>query len=374
MPLQVGLIGDPVAHSYSPRLQQAAFDALGIPARYELWQTTENELAARLTSLLDPHCLGANVTIPHKEAVLPLLDFVDPIATRIGAVNTIVHRDRYLYGYNTDAPGLLRALAEQGIGDWRGDEFQGEGPYRNTEEFQGRHPAPPGPSSSPGRGTRKADAGDAETKRMLQGKHPVPPGDRKGSPLPNYGEETSYPGRGYSLEGYTAVLLGAGGAARAAAFALVSASVSRLIILNRHLERAQQLVAAVQQSVGTSLLTVSPSKVNDPRDYPSTQLFCLSDPDFLIPHPKSLIINTTPVGMHEDASPLPGEVLARFAPDTFVFDMIYNPTETRLLIQARTLGLRAVNGLSMLLHQGALAFTLWTGQPAPLQVMRAALQ
>src|SRR6266568_2432276 len=342
MPLQVGLIGDPVAHSFSPRLQQAAFDALGIPARYELWQTTENELAARLTSLLDPHCLGANVTIPHKEAVLPLLDIVDPIATRIGAVNTIVHRDRYLYGYNTDAPGLLRALAEQGIGDWQGDEFQGEGPYRNTEEFQGRHP--------------------------------VPPGDRKGSPLPNYGEETSYPGRGYSLEGYTAVLLGAGGAARAAAFALVSASVSRLIILNRHLERAQQLVAAVQQSVGTSLLTVSPSKVNDPRDYPSTQLFCLSDPDFLIPHPKSLIINTTPVGMHEDASPLPGEVLARFAPDTFVFDMIYNPTETRLLIQARTLGLRAVNGLSMLRHQGALAFTLWTGQPAPLQVMRAALQ
>jgi len=335
MPLQfkVGLIGDPVAHSFSPRLQQAAFDALGIPARYELWQTTENELAARLTSLLDPHCLGANVTIPHKEAVLPLLDIVDPIATRIGAVNTIVHRDRYLYGYNTDAPGLLRALAEQGIGDWWSDEFQDQGLYRNAEELQGRHPAPPG--------------------------------DRKGSPLPNYG---------YSLEGYTAVLLGAGGAARAAAFALASASVSRLIIINRHLERAQQLVAAVQQSVGTSLLTVSPSKVNDPRDYPSTQVFCLSDPDFLIPHPKSLIINTTPVGMHEDASPLPGEVLARFSPDTFVFDMIYNPTETRLLIQARTLGLRAVNGLSMLLHQGALAFTLWTGQSAPLEVMRAALQ
>jgi shikimate dehydrogenase len=359
MPLQfkVGLIGDPVAHSFSPRLQQAAFDALGIPARYELWQTTENELAARLTSLLDPHCLGANVTIPHKEAVLPLLDIVDPIATRIGAVNTIVHRDRYLYGYNTDAPGLLRALAEQGIGDWWSDEFQDQGLYRNAEELQGRHPAPPG--------DRKAVEGDAETKRMLQGRHPAPPGDRKGSPLPNYG---------YSLEGYTAVLLGAGGAARAAAFALASASVSRLIIINRHLERAQQLVAAVQQSVGTSLLTVSPSKVNDPRDYPSTQVFCLSDPDFLIPHPKSLIINTTPVGMHEDASPLPGEVLARFSPDTFVFDMIYNPTETRLLIQARTLGLRAVNGLSMLLHQGALAFTLWTGQSAPLEVMRAALQ
>src|SRR5438270_13065719 len=160
--LRVGLIGDPVAHSYSPRLQQAAFDACGIPARYELWQTGESELPARVAALLAPQFLGANITIPYKEAVLPLLDVVDSLATRIGAVNTIVHRNKYLYGYNTDAPGLLRALAEQGIGDWRGDEFQGEGPDGNTEEFQGRHPAP--------QGDRKAVEGDAETKR--KGKHP----------------------------------------------------------------------------------------------------------------------------------------------------------------------------------------------------------
>jgi shikimate dehydrogenase len=75
----------------------------------------------------------------------------------------------------------------------------------------------------------------------------------------------------------------------------------------------------------------------------------------------------------EDASPLSAEVLARFAPDTFVFDMVYNPIQTRLICQARMLGLRAANGLPMLLHQGALAFTLWTKQPAPLEVMRAAL-
>src|SRR6266700_541413 len=116
-PLRVGLIGDPVAHSYSPRFQQAALDALDIPARYELWQTPPSELAMRVTSLLDTGCLGANVTIPHKEAVLPLMDTVDPLAARIGAVNTIVHRDGYLHGYNTDAPGLLYALAEQGIGE-----------------------------------------------------------------------------------------------------------------------------------------------------------------------------------------------------------------------------------------------------------------
>lgn len=287
--LRVGLIGDPVAHSYSPRFQQAALDALDISAQYALWQTPASELSARVASLLDPQCLGANVTIPHKEAVLPLLDIVDPLATRIGAVNTIVHRDAYLYGYNTDAPGLLCALAEQGVG------------ARN----------------------------DADQ---------------------------------VSLQGYTAVLLGAGGAARAAAFALVSASVTRLIIINRNLERAQRLAAELQQNN-------------------HCQIFSLSDPNFLIPHPHSIIINATPVGMHtsnsqgemQDASPLSAEIVARFAPDTFVFDMIYNPPQTYLLCQARALGLRTGNGLLMLLHQGALAFTLWTGQPAPLEVMRSTL-
>ncbi len=287
--LRVGLIGNPVAHSYSPRFQQAALDALGIPARYELWQTPASELPARVASLRASGCLGANVTIPYKEAVLPLVDVVDPLAARIGAVNTIVHRDEYLYGYNTDAPGLLRALVEQGVG------------------------------------------------RQLEN-------------------------AGVSLKGYTAVLLGAGGAARSAAFALASASIDDLIIVNRNLKRAQQLAAEVQQDS-------------------ACQVFSLSNPDFLIPRPTSLIINATPVGMHfsnkqaeaEDVSPLPTEVLARFDAGTFVLDMIYNPVQTQLLRQARNLGLRAANGLSMLLHQGALAFTLWTGQPAPLEIMRSTL-
>ena len=287
--LRVGLIGNPVAHSYSPRFQQAAFDALGIPARYELWQTAASELPARVASLRASGCLGANISIPYKEVVLPLLDVVDSLAARIGAVNTIVHRNGYLYGYNTDAAGLLRALVEQGVG------------------------------------------------RQLEN-------------------------AGVSLKGYTAVLLGAGGAARGAAFALASASIDGLIIVNRNLERAQRLAAEVQKGS-------------------ACQVFSLSNPDFLIPRSTSLIINATPVGMHfsnrqaetEDVSPLPAEVLARFDTGTFVLDMIYNPVQTQLLRQARNLGLRAANGLSMLLHQGALAFTLWTGQPAPLEIMRSTL-
>ena len=114
--------------------------------------------------------------------------------------------------------------------------------------------------------------------------------------------------------GYTAVLLGAGGAARGAAFALVDASVERLIIVNHKLERAQRLAADLQQES-------------------NCQVFCLNDPDFLIPHPTSIIINATPVGTHaadkqgnreaKNGSLLPAEVLARFAPDTVVFDMVY---------------------------------------------------
>lgn len=298
---RVGLIGDPVAHSFSPRLQQAAFDALGIAARYELWQTSSEALATRVASLLHPQCLGANVTIPHKQAVLPLLDIVDPLASQIGAVNTIVHRNEYLYGYNTDAPGLLNALAEYNIG------------------------------------TR----------------------DEQGS---------------ISLKDHTVVLLGAGGAARSAAFASVNASAARLIIVNRSLERAQQLAT----DVGKQFISASFSSMHNAE---TTQIFCLNHTEFLIPHPRSIIINATSVGMHtsttngrtEDESPIPSEVLARFTPDTFILDMVYNPVQTRLLIQARALGLRAVNGLPMLLHQGALAFTLWTDQPAPLDIMRSTI-
>jgi shikimate dehydrogenase len=280
-PLRVGLIGDPVAHSFSPRFQQAALDAMRIPAHYALWHTPSNQLLRRVRSLCTPDYLGANVTIPHKEAVLPLLDKIDPLAANIGAVNTIVHRDDYLYGYNTDAPGLLHALAEQNLGKLKADNQ-------------------------------------------------------------------------VDLQGYSVVLLGAGGAARGAAFGLASAGIARLIILNRHLERAQLLTQELQH-------------------YYTCPIFTLNDPSLLIPHKHAIIVNATSLGLHEDISPLPVEALARFNTDTFVYDMIYNPTQTRLLTQARLLGMRTANGLSMLLHQGALAFTLWTGLPAPIEVMRAAL-
>src|SRR5260370_840309 len=109
---QVGLIGYPVSHSLSPQMQQAAFDALGIEARYVLWETQPGTLAQRIASLRSLGVLGANVTIPYKEDVVSLLDEYDAAAVKIGAVNTIVNRDGRLVGYNTNAAGFIRALTD----------------------------------------------------------------------------------------------------------------------------------------------------------------------------------------------------------------------------------------------------------------------
>lgn len=110
----LGVIGYPLTRSLSPVFQQAALDHLRLDVEYQTWPTPEDALATRITTMRSPTVLGGNVTIPHKEAVLPLLDEVDPLAARIGAVNTIVNRDGRLYGYNTDAVGFLRALREDG--------------------------------------------------------------------------------------------------------------------------------------------------------------------------------------------------------------------------------------------------------------------
>ena len=110
----VGLIGHKLSHSISPQFQQAAFDYLGLDMRYEVWETAKDDLPEVVEGMRDASKLGANVTIPHKEAVLPLLDDVDNDARRIGAVNTIVNRGGKLIGYNTDASGFMRALRDDG--------------------------------------------------------------------------------------------------------------------------------------------------------------------------------------------------------------------------------------------------------------------
>ena len=116
---RVGLIGQGLKHSLSAVMQQAALDHCALAARYELWDTQPEEIEQRVTSLRDEGYLGANVTVPHKQAVMPFLDELDPVATGAGAVNTIVRRERRLTGHNTDVAGFARALSEAGL-DVRG--------------------------------------------------------------------------------------------------------------------------------------------------------------------------------------------------------------------------------------------------------------
>ena len=269
----IGLIGYPLAHSISPAFQQAALDHLRIDARYELWETERDALPERVAAMRGAGCLGANVTVPYKEAVIPLLDEIDPLADRIGAVNTIVNRDGRLCGYNTDMTGFARALREE-------SDFDPSGAH--------------------------------------------------------------------------VVLLGAGGAGRAVTMALVQGKAASVTITDIQPERAQALAEDLGGQGETVLRNVPATK----EDLTSAVAAC------------QLLVNCTPIGMRhskqEHDLPIPLELIPVGA---LVFDIIYNPLETRLLAEAKRRGARTLGGLSMLVYQGAASFELWTGARAPVDVM-----
>jgi len=161
---------------------------------------------------------------------------------------------------------------------------------------------------------------------------------------------------GFHPQGACVVILGAGGAGRAAAFALAAAGARKIAILNRSVERAQALAADVGRAAGSAALA-------------AYSLHATAHGQIL--DSADIVINATSLGMHTgDPSPLD---LALCRPGTVAFDMIYHPPETAFLREARGRGLRTANGLGMLVHQGAAAFALWTGRTAPLEIMRRAL-
>ncbi len=268
---RVGLIGDPVAHSLSPAMHNAAFAVLGIDAAYELWQTPASDLPSRLDGLRQDGTLGANVTVPHKQAVLGLCDDVSTAARQIGAVNTIVVRDGRLHGDNTDAYGFMRAL--------------------------------------------------------------------DGSPQ--------------ATGGGSALILGAGGAARAVAVALSTAGIDTISITNRTPGRATNLVSALHE---TGLVGIQNVAWND---LPAA-----------LPH-ATLLVNATSLGWHHDETPIPVGHLDHLPPDARVFDLTYR--DTALLRAARDRGFIVSDGLDMLIYQGARSLELWTGHTAPVEVMRQAV-
>jgi len=259
--IKLGLIGYPVSHSLSPKIQNAALKACGLKGEYSLFPIAPDGMQA-LKDLLDRvrsgEVTGLNVTIPHKQNVIPFMDELTPTAQAIGAVNIIYIRENKLIGDNTDAAGFLVDV-KNFIGNW--------------------------------------DSG----------------------------------------VGKSALVLGAGGSARSVAYALCSDRWS-VTVAARRIEQAQQLAL---QFAGVNVVELN------------LQTFQLSNLE--------LIINTTPLGMtpNIDRSPLPENVV--LSPHTKIYDLVYNPRETKLVRDARSQGLDATTGLGMLIEQAALGFELWTG-------------
>lgn len=275
----VGVIGDPIAHTRSPAMHNAAFRALGLDWAYLPFRVTGEDVGAAIEGARALGLRGLNVTVPHKEAVLDHLDRLSARARACRAVNTIVvHDDGTLSGDNTDVTGLERALLEAGLPRRRGE---------------------------------------------------------------------------------IAVLIGAGGSARAAVLAL-GLRARHVVVAARRPERARALVRELRRATDAKLSAID-----------------LAD---LAPgHPvgravlarAGVVVNATSLGMHGESF-VPLDVGATPARCLF-YDLVYTRPRTPFLVPAARLGRPVSNGLGMLLHQGAAAFTAWTGRRAPVEVMRRAL-
>ncbi|MGB8341169.1 MAG: shikimate dehydrogenase [Chthoniobacterales bacterium] len=283
-PIRLGVLGDPVAHSRSPAMQNAALAETGLAMQYARFQIAPNELETALRLMCELGFVGCNLTVPHKIAALTLVDEVDERARKIGAINTIVFREGKSLGRNTDGPGFERAI-------------------------------------------REVFSVDLRDLRVL--------------------------------------LLGAGGGAgRAIAWQCAAENCERLVLVNRTFEKAQALARELA------------SYFSGPRVLgPEARLEAIpwGDPSLRRQLGRTdLVVNATTIGLHQsDPSPLPHGLLA---PHLMVYDLLYKKTPTRLLAAAAEAGARSASGLTMLLHQGALAFELWFDRPAPMAAMRAALQ
>lgn len=288
----VGIIGDPVAHSLSPRMHNAAFEAVDLNWRYMAFRVPPGALAQAVRGIAALGLVGVNVTVPHKEAAVGLVDELDPVARRIGAVNTIRVQDGRLQGFNTDAAGLLDALVREGQ---------------------------------------------------------------------------------VNVAGKRCVVIGSGGGARAAAFALAGASVAHASILNRTVSRARGLAEIVAQGYPGCAVDAGPLT-------PRAVEQAMQDADIVI-HATAATMSAAMGGAGGPFDRDQGgrgdwlQALGRLLREGMVvLDMVYTPVWTELLSAARAAGATTVSGLSMLVYQGARSFELWTGQPAPIEVMRNAVE
>ncbi|WP_435063586.1 shikimate dehydrogenase family protein [Halobaculum sp. EA56] len=285
-----GLVGNPVGHSLSPPMHEAAYDALGLDARYVTFEPDADAGAAAVESAATLGVAGLNVTVPFKRDVLSAVE-PDDLAAAVGAVNTVDFSTDPPRGYNTDVAGVRRAF------------------------------------------------------------------DRHGAPR----------------EGADAVVVGAGGAGRAAAFALAGEAAT-VHVANRTVERAEALVADVREAFGGAGTPdggtgdgAGTAVADGTATVTAGGLGTLAE---TVPE-ADLLVNATTVGMESDETPVPAEHLHA---DLAVLDAVYAPLETRLLRDARAAGATTVDGAWMLLFQGVEAFERWTGEDAPVGAMNEALR
>lgn len=272
----LGLIGYPLSHSLSPQIHTAALKACGLEGNYSLFPIYPEDkrgLKDLLNRVRSQELRGLNVTIPHKQTVIELLDEITPTAKSIGAVNTIYMRGSNLIGDNTDAAGFLSDL----------------------HSFFGN---------------RKSEI---ENRKSV-------------------------------------LVLGAGGSARAVVYALLNDGW-KVTISARRIEQARQLATSFTQYAVHSMSF---------SDLPFSTFY--------------FIVNTTPLGMTPNVndSPLPNDVSLK--PDMFVYDLVYNPRETKLVRDALAQGLTATTGLGMLIEQAALSFELWTGHNPPRETLYQSIE
>lgn len=272
----IGLLGGSVEHSLSPLIHNTALREAEVNAVYLAMAVAPERLGEAVAGLRALGALGANVTIPHKQAVIPYLDALTPVAEAIGAVNTIVRRaDGTLLGDNTDAAGFLYGL-----------------------------------------------------------------------------------GGGGELRIASALVFGAGGAARAVVYALLTeCRLSTLTLTARAPEKAEALTSDFAALDPHDVLRVVPLSEAGPAIRASR-----------------IVVNATPLGMHPHTEATPWLDAVDFGPAHTVYDLVYAPAETRLMREAAARGARTIGGLPMLVGQAAAAFSQWTGTPMPLDAVHSALR
>ena len=272
-----GIIGYPLGHTLSPVFQNAALKHHGIDELFAAWPTHPDDLAAKVESFRADGFLASCVTLPHKQAVIPMIDELADTAIAVGAVNWIINDNGHLTGHNTDSPGFLRALTELG-------------------EFD---PA-----------------------------------------------------------GKSALVFGAGGAARAIIHALKTAGVASMTIANRTVARAEELAADFSDDT----LSINSCGLDDDD---------LND----ISLASDLLVNTSSMGMDggpaPDATPVTADAIS---PNAVAYDAVYAPPMTPFLKEVEIAGAKSLRGFTMLLLQGAVGFELATGKPAPVNEMFEAVR